>query len=175
MFLPTKYHVSIESDELLVLNENSLQRFAGCALFIALGLLWTSITILNVHSPATKSHQIIHIYTLIGPCLIGIGVIPLISRGTIVINSTQKTVTYKGGIRRYLFSPLIIPFSQVSHIKLKESFSGSHAIGNFTDILLMRKGKSGILLDYSQNTAYINEMSRKMANRIDCQVHSERA
>ena len=111
MWLPTKFYIHKESDNLVEFRENKLKLFGGCVpaviVSIACILLW-------------QKHNLWQeiIINGAGLTLLYFGIIPLLSKGYLRIDKQNKQLIFKGGFKRLIFSYYKIPFSEINRIEI---------------------------------------------------------
>lgn len=172
MFLSSKFYISYENDYILELREKKLKLYIGCIILISMGMLYFSMLFLGKPSGNPDSDY----WATIFFCIVGgihfyLGFIPMIFPGKIFLNKKERFVEFMAGYRRFLFRPLIVPFSQVNHISIEEYYSGRGVAGLYWDkIILKIKNQSDIKIDHSRDSIYLNEISKKLSDFLDCKV-----
>lgn len=172
MFLPSKFYISKENEYILELREKKLRLYIGCIILISMGMLYFSIPIFVKPSNNHDSDYWSKIFIfIVGGIHVYLGFIPLIFPGKIFLNKKERLVKFMTGYRRFIFRPLIVPFSQVSHISIEEYYSGRGVAGLYWDkIILKRNNKSDIKIDHSRDDIYLNKISKKLSDFLDCKV-----
>lgn len=172
MFLPSKFYIHKENSTYIEFREKKLKLYFGSLLIIAFGfacIFQSFLTEPQVHFENINVE--IAVLNGIGVLLILFGVIPTLSVGKVVIDGQGKILSFYGGIRKFLFSPLKYSFSQINHIEIKEQimFRYGFALG-WTKIILKLNGFKEVEIDHSSNDEYISEMVQKMSHLIGCGV-----
>jgi hypothetical protein len=172
MFLPSKFYIHKEDDQILEFREKRLKLFAGCMVLILLGLL-CFYPIITIDQFGWRSM----VLSGIGIVFTFLGIVPMLTIGCIVINSQDKSISFNGGLRKFIFTPVSIPFSKVSYIKIKEDWMyryGTSGGTTWDKIIVKLNGQKDVVLDHSRNDEYINQMTYKISQLVECKVHYER-
>ncbi len=173
MFLPSKYYIYKENDLHIEFREKKLKLYFGSLLLFAVGLACLLKFMLaenKAHAEAIGLSGII--ISLIGVLFVIAGVVPALSVGKIVIDRKDKKLSFSGGIRKFIFSPLKVCFSQINRIEIKEEkmFRYGFALG-WAKIILKLDGHNDVEIDHSSDDEYLNRMALKMSNLIGCGVY----
>ena len=172
MFLPSKFYISYENEYILELREKKLRLYVGCIILILMGMIYFLSAIFGKTSNDPHSDYCSRILL----CIVGgihcyFGLIPMIFPGKICLNKKEQFIEFMAGYRRFLFRPLIIPFSQVNYISIEEYYAGRGVKGLYWDkIILKRKNKSDLKIDNSRDDIYMNKLSKKLSDFLGCKV-----
>lgn len=172
------YYVSNETDNSFELREKKGKKILIASVLIPIGITFLILPIIpkencSIPVAGTNNTYLIYIFFMtIAFVFISLAIYPFIFKGYLKINKQKKIICLLRGIRRLFGKPMIIPFSEIDHLKI-ESHDGYRGGPDFDRIILKRKNKSKIQLDISFCDFYTNEISSKLSKYLDCQVFQE--
>jgi len=167
----SKYTISKEDHNLLELKEkNTGKIFLFLFLLIIIFLLFFIASTPETTCDTEPSNENNLFITISIAIYFVVSLIDIVTKGYMRINKDKKKVHYFGGWRKLLFSPLVIPFSQIRCVKIETHTEGDRP--NFDVILLQRTNGNDIIIDRTHSEIYVNEISSKIARYIGCEVFS---
>lgn len=174
MFFPSNFYTFKENKNSLEFREKRTILYFESPTLIVMGFLFfqsiTEITTDQYYD--IQSTLTLLLFLIISIALIITGIVDLVISGKIILDKKKKTLSFIGGKRKLLLTPKIVPFSQISHIQIKEEARGSHGITLLWDIIIIKtKDGEEIQIDYSRNEEYTNMICRKISSLAECDCY----
>jgi hypothetical protein len=169
MWLPTKFYIHKENENLVEFREKKLKLLVCCVPAILVGLfcilLWSK-------------HNLWQEILINGAGLASLyfGTIPLFSKGYLLIDKQNKKIFFKGGFRRFIFSYYNISFLEISHIEISNELKFRFGGHSYWDVItLILKNRNYIEFDFSNSEEYLNMLTYKISHFAGCEVYNNGA
>lgn len=169
MWLPTKFYIHNENENFVEFREKKLKLLAGCVPAITVGV--SCIFLWSKH--VLWQEILINIAGLIS---IYLGVIPLLSKGYLIIDKQNKKLFFKGGFRRLFFSCYKISISEISCIQISNELKYRFGGHSYWDVItLILKNRNDIEIDFSNSEKYLNRLTYIISQFTGCEVYNNGA